>query len=192
MLMLAAPGMARAQTPDSAVNLAMGISPQVTHTLSLWYREFETESLGCLYGTVNLPDTIMVILLVPADVRPIRSTANTVTPNSRCDNGYGALLGEVHSHPRDGADLHGRRFRITEEELCFASPQDLVSFIEDGYLLLMISCGQDRLALYLRGATETRHLCTFNPRDFIPRCEWTKERQLQKSKGFLGSGFSSP
>lgn len=185
---------ARAQTPDSAVNLAMGISPQVTHTLSLWYREFETESLGCLYGTARggPPDTIMVVLLVPADVRPIRSTASTVTPNSLCDNRYGALLGEVHSHPRDVVDFQGNRFRIPDEDLCFASRRDLVSFIEDGYLLLMISCGQDRLALYLRGATETRHLCTFNPRDFIPRCEWTKERQLQKSKGFLGSGFPSP
>ena len=166
--------------PDTTTTLAVDIAPQISHTLSLWYREFETEFLGCLYGTTSLgpPDTISVILLVPADVRPIQSTPSTVSPNALCGNRYGSLLGEVHSHPREVADLQGRRFRIPDEDLCFASRRDLQSFAEDGYVLMMVVCGQDQLVLYLRGVTETRHLCTFNARDFIPRCVWTKEKQI--------------
>lgn len=159
--------------------LVVGIAPQVSHTLSLWYREFETEFLGCLYGSTGMgpPDTILILMVVPADVRPVRSTPNSVTPNALCGDRYGFLLGEVHSHPAIVTDFQGRRFRTPDKNLCFASPRDLESFAEDRYVLMMVACGQDRLAVYLRWATNTRHLCTYDARDFIPRCTWTKETQ---------------
>jgi len=95
---------AQSASPPSAIASAgaartLSLSAQARRFLTLQYRSFPTEFMGCMIGEV-LGQTVIVRRIAPADVDPPQSTATHVVPKQTCeDAGWNGTVGMVHSHP---------------------------------------------------------------------------------------------
>jgi len=153
--------------------------PMVTHTWALLYREFRTEFLGCLYGSVRVgrdaarPDTVTVSYMLLADVKPSHSTDQSVAETSPCPPSE-RLLGLVHSHPGGRTCVHDGRGNCAplpdrlHGDLCFPSRTDSTSFVRSGYLIDAIVCGDGQFITITRDFAITR--CDFDPEAEVPVC----------------------
>jgi len=78
---------------------ALVLSDQAKRFLTLQYRSFRTEFLGCMIGEVR-GDVVLVQRIAPADVAPSRSTQTGVVPSQTCEEaGWMGTVGIIHSHP---------------------------------------------------------------------------------------------
>ena len=78
---------------------ALILSDQARRYLSLQYRSYPTEFLGCLIGEIH-GNAVIVRRIAPADVEPRHSTATGVVPERTCeDAGWAGTVGMIHSHP---------------------------------------------------------------------------------------------
>src|SRR2546430_4707226 len=78
---------------------ALVLSDQAVRLLALEYRSFQTEFLGCMIGEIR-DGVVRVDRIAPADVRPLRSTATEVVPETTCEEaGWTGTVGMIHSHP---------------------------------------------------------------------------------------------
>jgi len=95
---------AQSASPPSAIASAgaartLSLSAQARRFLTLQYRSFPTEFMGCMIGEV-LSQTVIVRRIAPADVDPPQSTATHVVPKQTCeDAGWNGTVGMIHSHP---------------------------------------------------------------------------------------------
>lgn len=110
------------------------LSAQARRYLSLQYRSYATEFMGCMIGTIR-GDAVIVERIAPADVDPAQSTPTRVLPRQTCeDAGWAGTVGVIHSHP-DG-------------EHCFyyfpgtqVATSDAASFARQPYPVDAIMCG---------------------------------------------------
>jgi JAB domain-containing protein similar to deubiquitination enzymes len=78
---------------------ALILSEQARRYLTLQYRSYPTEFMGCMIGEVH-GNAVLVSRIAPADVDPVQSTATTVLPKQTCeDAGWKGTVGMIHSHP---------------------------------------------------------------------------------------------
>lgn len=170
----AAPG---AAVPTRATTTTQFVyRPLVTHTWALLYREFRTEFLGCLYGSVRHareavgPDTVTVSYMLLADVKPSHSTNQSVAETSPCPPSE-RLLGMVHSHPGGRRCVHDGRGNCApglHGDICVPSRTDSTSFARSSYLIDAIVCGDGRFITITRDFAITR--CDFDPEADVPVC----------------------
>ena len=110
------------------------LSAEARRYLSLQYRSYATEFMGCMIGTIR-GDAVIVERIAPADVDPAQSTRTRVLPTQTCeDAGWAGTVGVIHSHP-DG-------------ERCFyyfpgtqVATSDAASFARQPYPVDAIMCG---------------------------------------------------
>src|SRR5437879_5707153 len=102
------------------------LSAEARRYLSLQYRSYATEFMGCMIGTIR-GDAVIVERIAPADVDPAQSTPTRVLPRQTCeDAGWASTVGVIHSHP------HGERCFYyfpgtqvaTSDAASFAEPAD--------------------------------------------------------------------
>ena len=78
---------------------ALILSDQARRYLSLQYRSFPTEFMGCMIGEIH-GNAVIVRRIAPADVEPGQSTETRVVPRQTCeDAGWAGTVGVIHSHP---------------------------------------------------------------------------------------------
>jgi len=78
---------------------ALILSDQARRHLSLQYRSYPTEFMGCMIGEIH-GNAVIVRRIAPADVEPGHSTATRVVPEQTCeDAGWAGTVGMIHSHP---------------------------------------------------------------------------------------------
>jgi hypothetical protein len=78
---------------------ALILSDQARRYLSLQYRSYPTEFMGCMIGEIH-GNAVIVRRIAPADVEPGHSTATRVVPEQTCeDAGWAGTVGTIHSHP---------------------------------------------------------------------------------------------
>src|SRR5438094_8568629 len=78
---------------------ALILSEQARRYLTLQYRSYPTEFMGCMIGEVH-GNAVLVSRIAPADVDPVQSTATTVLPKQTCDDaGWKVTVGMIHTHP---------------------------------------------------------------------------------------------
>src|ERR1041385_246185 len=78
---------------------ALTLSRQARRYLSLQYRSFPTEFMGCMIGEIH-GNAVIVRRIAPADVEPGQSTETRVVPEQTCeDAGWAGTVGVIHSHP---------------------------------------------------------------------------------------------
>jgi hypothetical protein len=78
---------------------ALILSDQARRYLSLQYRSFPTEFMGCMIGEIH-GNAVIVRRIAPADVEPGQSTETRVVPEQTCeDAGWAGTVGVIHSHP---------------------------------------------------------------------------------------------
>ena len=113
---------------------ALVLSDQAVRLLALQYRSFQTEFLGCMIGEIR-DGAVRVDRIAPADVRPLRSTATEVVPETTCEQaGWTGTVGMIHSHP-------------TGERCWYYFPgtrvptSDAQSFVRTPYAVDAIMCG---------------------------------------------------
>ena len=84
--------------PDSHAR-ALILSDQARRYLTLQYRSYPTEFMGCMIGEIH-GNAVIVRRIAPADVEPGHSTATRVVPEQTCeDAGWAGTVGMIHSHP---------------------------------------------------------------------------------------------
>ena len=69
--------------PDSHAR-ALILSDQARRYLTLQYRSYPTEFMGCMIGEIH-GNAVIVRRIAPADVEPGHSTATRVVPEQTCD-----------------------------------------------------------------------------------------------------------
>lgn len=78
---------------------ALVLSEQARRYLSLSYRSYPTEFMGCMIGEIH-GNAVIVGRIAPADVEPQQSTRTRVVPQQTCeDAGWAGTVGMIHSHP---------------------------------------------------------------------------------------------
>lgn len=78
---------------------ALLLSEQARRYLSLTYRSYPTEFMGCMIGEIR-GNAVIVRRIAPADVEPQQSTKTRVIPRQTCeDAGWAGTVGMIHSHP---------------------------------------------------------------------------------------------
>jgi hypothetical protein len=78
---------------------ALVLSDQARRYLTLEYKAFPTEFMGCMIGEIH-GNAVIVHRIAPADVEPRQSTATHVVPKQTCeDAGWVGTVGMIHSHP---------------------------------------------------------------------------------------------
>lgn len=88
-----------ARPVSATVARSLIISEQARRYLTLQYRSFPTEFMGCMIGDVR-GRTVIVRRIAPADVDPPQSTSTHVVPKQTCeDAGWIGTVGLIHSHP---------------------------------------------------------------------------------------------
>ena len=113
---------------------ALVLSAQARRYLSLQYRSYLTEFMGCMIGTIR-GDAVIVERIAPADVDPAQSTRTRVLPTQTCeDAGWAGTVGVVHSHP-DGERCF-YYFPGTQD-----ATSDAASFARQPYPVDAIMCG---------------------------------------------------
>ena len=65
--------------PEARVTHTLVLSDQARRYLSLQYKSFATEFMGCMIGEVR-GQTVVVSRIAPADVEPAQSAATHVVP----------------------------------------------------------------------------------------------------------------
>src|SRR5690242_20550738 len=78
---------------------ALILSDQARRYLTLQYRSYPTEFMGCMIGEVH-GNAVIVRRIAPADVEPGHSTTTRVVPEQTCEAaGWVGTVGMIHSHP---------------------------------------------------------------------------------------------
>src|SRR5438309_7550284 len=125
---------------------ALVLSAQARRYLSLQYRSYLTEFMGCMIGTIR-GDAVIVERIAPADVDPAQSTRTRVLPTQTCeDAGWAGTVGVVHSHP--GGERCFYYFPGTR-----VATSDAASFARQPYPVDAIMCG-DRVVWISRDMAE--------------------------------------
>ncbi len=123
------PGGARAVPPRALI-----LSDQAERFLTLQYRSFPTEFMGCMIGRVQ-GRALVVERIAPADVDPAQSTSTWVVPRQTCERaGWKGTVGMIHSHP--GAERCWYFFPTTQ-----VLSSDGTSFLRASYPVDAILCG---------------------------------------------------
>ena len=113
---------------------ALVVSDQARGYLTLAYRAFSTEFLGCMIGEVRGP-VVFVQRIAPADVDPVHSTQTHVLPRQTCERaGWKGTVGIIHSHP--GGERCFYYFPGTQ-----VASSDAESFGRQPYPVDAIMCG---------------------------------------------------
>src|SRR2546425_2413351 len=113
---------------------ALILSDQARRYLSLQYRSYPTEFMGCMIGGIH-GNAVIVRRIAPADVEPGHSTATRVVPEQTCeDAGWAGTVGMIHSHP------DGQRCWYFFPGTRVAS-SDAHSFARQAYPVDAIMCG---------------------------------------------------
>src|SRR5260370_40186964 len=90
---------ASARPVSATVAHTLILSEQARRYLTLQYRSFPTEFMGCMIGDVR-GRTVIVRRIAPADVDPPQSTSTHVVPKQTCeDAGWIGTVGMIHTHP---------------------------------------------------------------------------------------------
>src|SRR5438093_10013400 len=127
---------------------ALILSDQARRYLSLQYRSYPTEFLGCMIGEIH-GNAVIVRRIAPADVEPGHSTATRVVPHQTCeDAGWVGTVGMIHSHP--GGERCWYYFPGTQ-----VASSDGASFAAQPYPVDAIMCG-DHVVWINRNMVETR------------------------------------
>jgi hypothetical protein len=164
--LLLLPQAAAAQVTDIVLH------PTISHRWALMYREFETEFMDCVYGE-QVGDKVYIVLTVPANVLPRHSLVNSVTPLDACPAPGAKLLGVAHSHPPVRETINGQRFKTTNNDECYMSMTDMISFKGEGLPVSIVVCGTGQfiMAMYVTGEVLK---CVFEPDLTTPACTTTK------------------
>jgi hypothetical protein len=110
------------------------LSEQARRYLSLSYRSYPTEFMGCMIGEIH-GNAVVVRRIAPADVEPQQSTKTRVVPRQTCEEaGWTGTVGVIHSHP-DG-ERCWYYFPGTQ-----VATSDAVSFGRQPYPVDAIMCG---------------------------------------------------
>src|SRR6266700_2995787 len=113
---------------------ALILSDQARRYLTLQYRSYPTEFMGCMIGEIH-GNAVIVRRIAPADVEPGHSTATRVVPEQTCeDAGWAGTVGMIHSHP------DGQRCWYFFPGTQVAS-SDAHSFARQAYPVDAIMCG---------------------------------------------------
>jgi hypothetical protein len=143
----ARPGEAGARagsTVDAARVLIL--SEQARRYLTLQYRSFATEFIGCMLGEVR-GRSVIVRRIAPADVDPSASAPTHVVPRETCEGaGWTGTVGMIHSHP--GGERCWYYFPSTA-----VATSDGQSFLRQPYPVDAIMCG-DRVVWISRDMSE--------------------------------------
>jgi hypothetical protein len=143
----AQPGEAGARagsTADAARVLIL--SEQARRYLTLQYRSFTTEFIGCMLGEVR-GRSVIVRRIAPADVDPSASAPTHVIPKGTCEGaGWMGTVGMIHSHP--GGERCWYYFPSTA-----VATSDGQSFLRQPYPVDAIMCG-DRVVWISRDMSE--------------------------------------
>jgi len=133
-LLLLLLGAADAAGPASMTARALVVSDQARGYLTLAYRAFSTEFMGCMIGEVRGP-VVFVQRIAPADVDPVHSTQTHVLPRQTCERaGWKGTVGIIHSHP--GGERCFYYFPGTQ-----VASSDAESFGRQPYPVDAIMCG---------------------------------------------------
>lgn len=120
--------------PSMTVSRTLLLSNQARRYLTLQYRAFPTEFLGCMIGTIR-GRTVVVERVAPADVDPAQSTRTHVLPRQTCEGaGWTGTVGIIHSHP--SAERCWYYFPGTQ-----VVTSDAQSFLQQPYAVDAIMCG---------------------------------------------------
>ena len=127
-------GAAGAAGARSMTARALVVSDQARGYLTLAYRAFSTEFMGCMIGEVRGP-VVFVQRIAPADVDPVHSTQTHVLPRQTCEEaGWKGTVGIIHSHP--GGERCFYYFPGTQ-----VASSDAESFERQPYPVDAIMCG---------------------------------------------------
>jgi Prokaryotic homologs of the JAB domain len=86
-------------SPSSGHARALVLSEQARRYLSLNYKSYPTEFMGCMIGEMR-GNAVIVRRIAPADVEPQQSTRTHVVPRQTCEEaGWTGTVGMIHSHP---------------------------------------------------------------------------------------------
>src|SRR5256885_17220658 len=160
---------AQSASPPSAIASAgaartLSLSAQARRFLTLQYRSFPTEFMGCMVGE-GLGQTVIVRRIAPADVDPPQSTATHVVPKQTCeDAGWNGTVGMVHSHP--SGERCWSFFPGTQ-----VASSDGQSFLRQPYPIDAIMCG-DRVVWLSRDMVQQQvRLAEADPRPVAPHLQ---------------------
>ena len=135
----------RAGSPVHAAR-ALILSDQARRYLTLQYRSFSTEFMGCMLGEVR-GRSVIVHRIAPADVDPSASAPTHVVPKGTCEAaGWTGTVGMIHSHP--GGERCWYYFPSTA-----VAASDGQSFLRQAYPVDAIMCG-DRVVWISRDGSE--------------------------------------
>jgi hypothetical protein len=155
---------------------ALVLSEQARRYLSLSYRSYPTEFMGCMIGEVH-GNAVVVRRIAPADVEPRQSARTHVVPWQTCeDAGWTGTVGMIHSHP-DG-DRCWYYFPGTR-----VATSDAVSFGRQPYPVDAIMCG-DRVVWVSRDMVQQQ--VPLAPAAARPVA--APALQPRGNRGFAGSG----
>ena len=113
---------------------ALVLSEQAQRYLTLQFRSYPTEFMGCMIGEIR-GNAVLVLRIAPADVDPPHSTKTHVIPKQTCeDAGWTGTVGMIHSHP--SAERCWYYFPGTE-----VASSDAQSFARQPYPVDAIMCG---------------------------------------------------
>src|SRR6266700_203310 len=131
--------------PEARVTHTLVLSDQARRFLSLQYKSFATEFMGCMIGEVR-GQTVVVSRIAPADVEPAQSAATHVVPKESCESaGWTGTVGMIHSHP-------------TGERCWYFFPGTQVAS-SDGVSFTRAATGSARAPRARTGKTEPRSPC---------------------------------
>jgi hypothetical protein len=155
---------------------ALVLSEQARRYLSLTYRSYPTEFMGCMIGEIH-GNAVVVRRIAPADVEPQQSTKTRVVPRQTCeDAGWTGTVGMIHSHP-DGEHcwyyFPGTR----------VASSDAASFGLEPYAVDAIMCG-DRVVWVSRDMVQQQVL--LSPASGQP--VWAPIPQPRGNRVHAGSG----
>ena len=155
VLLALQPGTAsRAGSPVYATR-ALILSEQARRYLTLEYRSFTTEFMGCMLGEVR-GRSVLVSRIAPADVDPSASAPTHVVPRETCEGaGWTGTVGMIHSHP--GGERCWYYFPSTA-----VATSDGQSFLRQPYPVDAIMCG-DRVVWISRDMAERQVRLTEQP-----------------------------
>ncbi len=132
------------------------LSDQARRYLTLQYRSYPTEFMGCMLGEVR-GHSVVVWRIAPADVEPAQSARTHVVPKQSCEEaGWSGTVGMIHSHP--GGQNCWYAFPGTS-----VLTSDGQSFVHQPYPVDAIMC-DDRVVWISRDMAE-RQLSAVGPRE---------------------------
>ena len=138
--------LAGAEAARGTVAGTLMLSDQARRYLTLQYRSYPTEFMGCMIGEAR-GSAVVVWRIAPADVDPSQSALTHVRPMASCEEaGWSGTVGIIHSHP--GGQHCSYYFPGT-----MVLSSDGQSFVRQPYPVDAIMCG-DRVVWISRGMME--------------------------------------